>query len=252
MRSFQAVLFDLDNTLYDHTHSSREALIRMVRELESLTGVDPEILCREFQRHNDECWALAVRGEMTREELRLARFTRTLRALGLDLEAAELSRAYLEGYARFGREVPGARSTVLCLLEGLPVGIVTNGYPDMVEAKLEAVGLAGLVHPVVVADRLEDMKPRAACFRQALAALGMEAADVLYVGDAPEVDVVGAREAGLATCWFDRNGAGWPSELAHPDLTIRNLPELELTLRGASSRQVSSQRSSGSRARRIG
>ncbi|MFN2432560.1 MAG: HAD family hydrolase, partial [Gemmatimonadota bacterium] len=151
LRGVRAVLFDLDNTLFDHTRASREALAAMGEELEELAGGDADLLCREFERHNDDCWALAVRGEMTREELRVVRFRRTLTALGLELAAERVSDAYLERYGMRGTEVPGASATVLQLLDRIPVGVVTNGFADLVDAKLEAIGLARVLHPVVVA-----------------------------------------------------------------------------------------------------
>lgn len=227
----RAVLFDLDNTLYDHESSSRGALVEAALEFEQTAGLDTEALCRTFTRHNDECWVLATRGEMTREELRLVRVRRTLAEFGIDdLEPERLSEAYLTCYRGRLAEVPGARSTVVRLLRELPVGIVTNGFPDLVDDKLAAIGLAGLLHPVVIADRVEVMKPRPDAFRTAIALLGLPPSEVLYVGDSLTVDVAGAAAAGLRTCWFDREGREAPSEAPRPDLIVRRLPELPALL----------------------
>jgi putative hydrolase of the HAD superfamily len=224
---WRAVLFDLDNTLYDHDASSREALTAAAREFDETSRLDADELCREFARHNDACWVLATRGEMTREELRVARFRRTLEGFGVqDLDPVRLSSAYLERYRRRLAAVPGARETVLGLLRRLPVGIVTNGFPDMVEDKLAAIGLAGRLHPVVVADRLEVMKPRPQAFLAALEALRLPGDEVLYVGDSLVVDVAGGRAAGLRTCWFNRGGMDAPPGAPEPDLVIRRLTEL--------------------------
>ncbi len=62
-----AVLFDLDDTLYDHTRASRQALAETAAAYRDLAELDAETLFREFTRHNDECWALAGCGQMTRE-----------------------------------------------------------------------------------------------------------------------------------------------------------------------------------------
>lgn len=227
----RAVLFDLDNTLYDHEASSRGALAEAALEFEQTAGLDADALCRTFTRHNDECWVLATRGEMTREELRLVRVRRTLAEFGIDdLEPERLSEAYLTRYRGRLAEVPGARSTVVRLLQELPVGIVTNGFPDLVDDKLAAIGLAGLLHPVVIADRIEVMKPRPDAFRTAIALLGLLPSEVLYVGDSLTVDVAGAAAAGLRTCWFDRDGREAPSGALRPDLIVRRLLELPALL----------------------
>ena len=223
----RAVLFDLDNTLFDHTRASREALIEAAREFEPMVAVEAERLCDEFTRHNDACWVLAVRGEMTREELTLARFARTLAALRVSgVVPDRLSEAYLARYRHRPAEVPDARDTVLRLREAFGVGVVTNGFPDLVEDKLAAIGLAGALHPIVVADRLEVMKPRPDAFLAALEELRLDPPEALYVGDSLDVDVAGARAAGLPTCWFDRLALGSPAEAPRPDLTIRSLAEL--------------------------
>jgi HAD superfamily hydrolase (TIGR01509 family) len=228
----RAVLFDLDNTLYDPEASSREALVAAAREFGDTSGLDPEELCRAFTRHNDACWVLATRGEMTREELRVARFRRTLESFGIaDLEPELLSEAYLARYRRRLSEVPGARATVLRLLRALPVGVVTNGFPDLVEDKLRAIGLPGLLHPVVVADRVEVMKPRPDAFLAAVRELRLPARDVLYVGDSLTVDVAGGLAAGLRTCWFNRDGAEVPADGPRPHAVVTRLDELpELVL----------------------
>ncbi len=54
-----------------------------------------------------------------------------------------------------------------------------------------------------------------------------EPADVLYVGDEHEIDVVGARSAGLHAVLLDRTGDGPPAETS----VIRSLAELPPLLR---------------------
>jgi HAD superfamily hydrolase (TIGR01509 family) len=234
LAGIRAVLFDLDNTLYDHARASREALLASAREFQRTAALDGELLCREFTRHNDDCWALAVRGEMTRAELAVARFRRTLAGFSIeDPEAERFSKAYLTRYRRRPAEVPGAREAVVRLRDRLPVGIVTNGFPDLVHDKLAAIGLSGLLHPVVVADRIEVMKPRPGCFLAGVEALRLLPAEVLFVGDSLAIDVAGGAAAGLRTCWFNPLGAESPVAAPLPDVTVRRLEELPELLAGA-------------------
>jgi putative hydrolase of the HAD superfamily len=60
---------------------------------------------------------------------------------------------------------------------------------------------------VVVDSKLAGFeKPDPRIFLPALTALGVAAADALYVGDLYEVDVVGARRAGMAAVLLDPAG----------------------------------------------
>jgi FMN phosphatase YigB (HAD superfamily) len=49
---------------------------------------------------------------------------------------------------------------------------------------------------------------------------------VLYVGDDPTCDVVGARAAGLRTAWMNRRSTAWPDGLSAADLVVRDCAEL--------------------------
>ena len=53
---------------------------------------------------------------------------------------------------------------------------------------------------------------------------------MLYVGDDPQADVLGARAAGLRTAWVNRHGADWPGLGPRADLEITGLHDLETAL----------------------
>ena len=63
------------------------------------------------------------------------------------------------------------------------------------------------------AERLGVAKPRPAAFLRVCEALGLAPAQVLYVGDEHEVDVLGARAAGLRAVHLDRHGTGPADEV---------------------------------------
>ena len=73
-------------------------------------------------------------------------------------------------------------------------------------------------------------KPSAGIFHAACARLGLAPEHVLHVGDDPELDVAGARSAGLRSAWLNRSGGRWPTHGAlagvRPDLELRDLGEL--------------------------
>jgi len=46
------------------------------------------------------------------------------------------------------------------------------------------------------------------------------------VGDHPEVDVVGAQNAGLQSVWVNRHGSDWPDHLQDPDAIVKDIGEL--------------------------
>lgn len=69
-------------------------------------------------------------------------------------------------------------------------------------------------------------KPDMRIFRRLVAQAGVEAAQVLHIGDDPLLDVVGAMQAGLQAAWLNRNNKTWPAHLPPPARTIKTLEEL--------------------------
>lgn len=108
---------------------------------------------------------------------------------------------------------------------------VTNG-----NANLEIIGIRHLFHGVVSAAETGFAKPARAIFERAIALSGVSAAEVLHVGDHPEIDVNGAREAGLKTAWVNRHAAMWPDDLPDPDAIVTTISELHDLLKPATRR----------------
>ncbi len=81
------------------------------------------------------------------------------------------------------------------------LGVISNFYGN-VDRVLEEAGIAPLLATIIDSNRVGVSKPEPAIFRLALDDLGCAAADVLYVGDSFEKDVVGARQAGLRSAWL--------------------------------------------------
>ena len=79
---------------------------------------------------------------------------------------------------------------------GLRLGVVSNS-DGRVEQALEAAGLRQYFDAVVDSALVGVEKPDPRIFLAALDALGVAPAEALYVGDLYEVDIVGARAAGM-------------------------------------------------------
>jgi putative hydrolase of the HAD superfamily len=103
-----------------------------------------------------------------------------------------------------------------------PVASLTNGNAD-----LDLIGIrAHFAHHICARDT-GAAKPDRLIFAVAAERLGVAPAEILHVGDDPELDVVGAREAGLRTAWINRARHPWPGALgAAPDLDLPDMGAL--------------------------
>jgi putative hydrolase of the HAD superfamily len=103
--------------------------------------------------------------------------------------------------------------------------VVVSNWDVSLHDVLDETGLAPLLDGVVTSAELGIGKPAAAIFRRGLELAGVRAEDALHVGDELEVDVAGARAAGIAALLLVREGGPPPGVEAIGSLA--ELPGLE-------------------------
>ena len=88
---------------------------------------------------------------------------------------------------------------------GLRLAVVSN-FDTRLHGLLDGLGLAGWFHSVVLSSECGSAKPDARIFAVALRATGATPQATLHVGDSEELDVRGAKRAGVAALRVDRGG----------------------------------------------
>ena len=96
---------------------------------------------------------------------------------------------------------------------GLRLVVVSN-WDCSLSQVLARVDLRARVDAVVTSAEVGAAKPDARIFRAALSAAGCAPAEALHVGDSPELDVAGARAAGIDARLLARGGGGDLKSLA--------------------------------------
>jgi putative hydrolase of the HAD superfamily len=114
--------------------------------------------------------------------------------------------------------------------DGVRLGVVSN-WDSRLPSVLERLGLAAFFGTITVSSVEGVEKPDPRIFERALGRLGASAPSSIYVGDLPEIDLEGARAAGLFGVLVDRDGRLDPSLGAMPDL--RGLPAIVRHGRGS-------------------
>ena len=86
---------------------------------------------------------------------------------------------------------------------GLILGLVSNVDRD-ISPLCDKLGLSLLLQVVVTSQDTGFSKPQPEIFQEALRQAGIEASEAVYVGDQYQIDVVGARDAGMKGVLLDR------------------------------------------------
>ena len=215
-----AVLFDLDDTLVSYERPATEVLSVAFER----AGVDPFFGVREFQDRYDAFFEQSESIDHLRELI----FADIATDAGRDPETGRtVARHYADerDHSRVN-VLPGAPD-LLDALADRPLGLVTNGDPEMQLPKLEATGLGDRFDTVVYAGHETASKPDPEPFETALGALGVDAPRGAFVGNDPVADVHGSQSVGLRSVWIRNGTDGTPA--IDPDATVDCLDELHDT-----------------------
>ncbi|MFC0628621.1 HAD family hydrolase [Kribbella deserti] len=212
-KAVKGVIFDLDDTLFDHTSSATAGVRQWLTTLEIVTTDALITKWFEIEKVHFDSW---LAGQVSHQEQRRNRLRDFLPALGLplpdDLDSAYevFLRCYEQQWQAFSDAEP---ALTYARGNGLRIGVLTNGATLQQNAKLAAIGLAGRVDVVCTSESLGAGKPAPEAYRAACAALGVDPADTMMVGDNLELDVIAARRAGLSAVHLDRAAGGTLTDL---------------------------------------
>ena len=98
---------------------------------------------------------------------------------------------------------------------------LSNGNADLAK-----IGMAHHFEVRLHAAELGWAKPDPRTYSALARALTLEPAEILFVGDEPQADVAGPRNAGMQTAWMNRGAQAWPDDLAPADHVVADLDGL--------------------------
>ncbi len=218
----RAVCFDLDNTLW----AIEPVLERAERILADWMRTRyPRIPERFSAAEVQEVRAALLAEEPHRAHdltyLRRETFARLAESVGYERDMAH--EAFAVWHAARNQCVPF--DDVLPALGKLKarfrLATLTNGNAD-----LAAIGIAHHFEVNLHAGALGCAKPDVRAYAALAQALTLDPAEILFVGDEPQADVAGPRNAGMKTVWMNRGGIAWPGGLEPADHVIADLDGL--------------------------
>lgn len=194
----KAILFDAYGTLFD-VHS----VGLMAEQLFPGKGAETSALWRAKQIEYTHLRTLSGRyknfWDLTRDAL-----DHTLARLGLQ-PTAEQAEKLMSQYACLTAfpENLGALKSLKKL--GLPLGILSNGTPKMLDIAIKSAGMAGLFDHVLSVQAVGQYKTAPAAYQLGPDALGLPAKQILFVSS-NGWDAAGATWFGYTTYWINRGG----------------------------------------------
>lgn len=210
VNDIKAVIFDLDDTLFDHRHSLQAGLLALQKACpDSLQAWPLAHLTDTYVDLVESLHVQVLQGLLTPDQARIQRicafFSTYGRVLSSD-EAQIYAALYRETYQAARQPVPGAIALLQYLHATVKIGIITNNTSLEQREKLDACGFTPWVDVVVISEEVGFIKPDPAIFAIALQQLGCGADQAVMVGDSWKSDIVGAHQAGIKSIWLNRFG----------------------------------------------
>ncbi|MGV3530032.1 MAG: YjjG family noncanonical pyrimidine nucleotidase [Flavisolibacter sp.] len=226
---YKHLFFDLDHTLWDFDANARQTLEQLHIDLKLVDrGIaNFDEFYKNYLLHNEKLWARYRNGYIKQEELRIKRMWLTL----LDFKVADetLARQLSEMFLQLLPSRTLLFPDTIEVLNNLrkknyQMHIITNGFEKTQQGKLKNSGLDQYFEVVVTSESSNSLKPKPEIFEHALRQTKASVEESIMIGDSMEVDIAGARNAGMDQVHVNFNKQ---EQEFKPTYTVHTLKELE-------------------------
>lgn len=230
-----AIVFDVDDTIYDQQQPFRNAVHRIIPVV---TDNDMHDLYIRFRFHSDETFCKVAKGEWTLTYMRNLRIMESLKDLDYpqitEATALEFQKIYEEELDNIVMHDAVFETLNFLKAQNIPISIITNGPTDHQYKKVIQLNLLNWVKEdnVIISQATGFQKPDREIFQLAEKEFNLTAENTLYVGDSFENDVVGAKSAGWKSLWFNHRNRQIPAgEQAVQDIELTSFAQLTPTIK---------------------
>lgn len=204
----KAVIFDIDNTMYNFDECHRTAMTALCAYTEENFGISPERTVSLVKK------CMGIVAERTGENCaalhnRLLRFQCFLEEIGSTdyRRAMEMYHVYWDTLTEVMEPEPGLLSLLGRLRQkGIRTGIGTDMTAYMQYRKLEKIGALACLDFLVTSEEAGAEKPTPRFFELCVRKAGCSPGECVFIGDSLSKDVIGPTKCGLRGVWYNPGG----------------------------------------------
>lgn len=217
------VFLDLDDTILDFHKAERNAL---TKTLESIGVTPTERIIKRYSEINLSQWKRLERGEITREQVKVVRYKLLFDELNIDFDPKAATAIYERFLGQGHWFIDGAEQMLDELHGKYRLFVASNGTQNVQTGRIESAGLKKYIERFFISEQIGHNKPDIAFFDKAFSQIpDFDKQYAVIVGDSLSSDILGGKNAGIKTVWFNPNSANSDGKII-PDYEISVLCEL--------------------------
>jgi putative hydrolase of the HAD superfamily len=205
MNQYEHIFFDLDNTLWDFSANSKQAMKETIEVLGIGLLIDSfEQFLKTYEEINHSLWQDYHHKKINKTNLITERFRRSFEVFGITNQNwVEINSMYLHHMGLQTKVFPETLETLSYLkTKGYQTYIITNGFKEVQNEKLFNSGLASYFNKVFISEEIGVSKPNREIFEYVLKTVNARKKKSIMIGDSWEIDIEGAISIGLDQIMF--------------------------------------------------
>ncbi|MGY5848173.1 YjjG family noncanonical pyrimidine nucleotidase [Salegentibacter sp. HM20] len=202
--NIQHIFFDLDHTLWDFDKNSAMAFEQMFEK--HRLDLDLELFLETYRPVNFDYWKRYQENRVTKNDLRYGRLKDTFDSLSYETSVEtinSLASDYIEMLPLNNHLLEGAIEVLDELKANYSLHIITNGFEEVQHKKLKTAGISTYFESITTSEEAGVKKPNPGIFELAMRKALAKPESSLMVGDNFEADVMGAKNLGIQSVFFD-------------------------------------------------
>ena len=223
---YKYLLIDLDDTILDF-HKAESIAIRKTLKTFGLEPTDE--VCARYSAINKMCWEKLERKEMTRAQVVVDRFGILFQEMGVPVDPVKCSETYVDNLSIGHYFLPGAEEALTELAKKYKLYMASNGNSKVQAGRLKSANISHLFAEIFISQEMNAVKPAKEYFDKCFARIeGFDPSKAMIIGDSLSSDILGGKNAGIATCWVNPHHKSCGD--LRPDYEIESLAQLPALL----------------------
>ncbi|MCR5150993.1 MAG: HAD family hydrolase [Clostridiales bacterium] len=213
----KAAVFDLDHTLFDRYGTLRAIMPPFCARFDMSVSVEvaTELMIEYDKLYVHTGWEQIYSHLVSKGVFRTAP------------TFDEYKEALLDEFSKQSVEYPFTKPMLTKLRQsGIKTGLITNGRSEIQRGKLRQLSLEPYLDEIIISGEIGFHKPSPEPFMEMAKRLSLEPHEIIFVGDNPETDITGARNAGFVPVWVATLGRWTIPEVEKTKYSVNDVSEI--------------------------